>query len=73
MLRRTFVLVGSVVLLGLSSFFATPFAAADTGGVTCPPEQPICLIVVDGPEGWVIIDVESPYDSLLSFLAQYRK
>jgi hypothetical protein len=30
------------------------------------------FIVIDGPEGWVIIDVESPYDSLRSFLAQYR-
>ena len=29
------------------------------------------FIVVNGPDGWVIIDVESPYDSLGSFLAQY--
>jgi hypothetical protein len=29
------------------------------------------FIVVNGPDGWVIIDVESPYDSLRSFLAQY--
>jgi hypothetical protein len=31
------------------------------------------FIVVKGPGGWVIIDVESPYDSLRSFMAQYRK
>jgi hypothetical protein len=30
------------------------------------------FIVVNGPDGWVIIDVESPHDSLRMFLAQYR-
>jgi hypothetical protein len=30
------------------------------------------FIVVNGPEGWVISDVESPHDSLRMFLAQYR-
>jgi len=30
------------------------------------------FILVDGPEGWVISDVESPHDSLRMFLAQYR-
>jgi hypothetical protein len=30
------------------------------------------FLVVNGPDGWVIIDVESPHDSLRSFLAQYR-
>ncbi len=30
------------------------------------------FILVDGPEGWVIADVESPHDSLRMFLAQYR-
>jgi hypothetical protein len=29
--------------------------------------------VVDGPEGWVMTDVESPHDSLRMFLAQYKK
>jgi hypothetical protein len=29
-------------------------------------------LVVNGPEGWLIIDVESPYDSLRSFLAQFK-
>jgi hypothetical protein len=29
-------------------------------------------LVVNGPDGWVIIDVESPYDSLRSFLAQFN-
>jgi hypothetical protein len=30
------------------------------------------FIVVNGPEGWVVYDVESPHDSLRMFLAQYR-
>jgi hypothetical protein len=30
-------------------------------------------LVVNGPGGWVITDVESPYDSLRSFLIQYKK
>jgi hypothetical protein len=30
------------------------------------------FIVVDGPGGWVILDVESPHDSLRMFLAQYK-
>jgi hypothetical protein len=30
------------------------------------------FIVTDGPDGWVILDVESPHDSLRMFLAQYR-
>jgi hypothetical protein len=30
------------------------------------------FIVVNGPDGWRIMDVESPYDSLRSFMAQYR-
>ena len=29
------------------------------------------FVVVDGPEGWTIYDVESPHDSLRLFLAQY--
>jgi hypothetical protein len=29
------------------------------------------FIVVNGPDGWVILDVESPHDSLRAFLAQY--
>jgi hypothetical protein len=29
------------------------------------------FIVVNGPEGWLIADVESPHDSLRMFLAQY--
>lgn len=31
------------------------------------------FIVVDGPDGWVISDVESPHDSLRLFLAQYAR
>src|ERR1700719_1177151 len=30
------------------------------------------FIVVNGPDGWVILDVESPHDSLRMFLAQHR-
>jgi hypothetical protein len=30
------------------------------------------FVLVNGPDGWVIIDVESPRDSLRMFLAQYR-
>jgi hypothetical protein len=30
------------------------------------------FILVNGPEGWLITDVESPHDSLRMFLAQFR-
>ena len=30
------------------------------------------FMVADGPGGWVILDVESPHDSLRMFLAQHR-
>jgi hypothetical protein len=30
------------------------------------------FLVVNGPDGWVISDVESPHDSLRMFLAQHR-
>jgi hypothetical protein len=30
------------------------------------------FILVNGPEGWLISDVESPHDSLRMFLTQYR-
>jgi hypothetical protein len=30
------------------------------------------FIVVNGPDGWVIADVESPHDSLRMFLAQFK-
>jgi hypothetical protein len=30
------------------------------------------FVLVNGPDGWVIYDVESPHDSLRAFLAQYR-
>jgi hypothetical protein len=30
------------------------------------------FILVNGADGWVISDVESPHDSLRAFLAQYR-
>jgi hypothetical protein len=31
------------------------------------------FIVVNGPDGWVILDVESPHDSLWMFLAQFKR
>jgi hypothetical protein len=31
------------------------------------------FIVVNGPDGWLISDVESPYDSLRLFLDQFRR
>jgi hypothetical protein len=31
------------------------------------------FIVINGPEGWVIADVESPHDSLRMFLVQFRR
>jgi hypothetical protein len=31
------------------------------------------FILVNGPGGWVMTDVESPHDSLRMFLAQYKK
>ena len=30
------------------------------------------FIVVNGPDGWVISDIESPHDSLRMFLAQHK-
>jgi hypothetical protein len=30
------------------------------------------FVVVNGPEGWLITDVESPYDSLRMFLEQFK-
>jgi hypothetical protein len=30
------------------------------------------FIVIKGSDGWVILDVESPHDSLRAFLAQYK-
>jgi hypothetical protein len=35
-------------------------------------EVTLNFILVNGPDGWVISDIESPHDSLRMFLAQYR-
>jgi hypothetical protein len=35
-------------------------------------EVTLNFILVNGPDGWVISDVESPHDSLRMFLAQYK-
>ncbi|HEV2156507.1 hypothetical protein [Bradyrhizobium sp.] len=36
--------------------------------------RPVALnfVLVNGPEGWLIMDVESPHDSLRMFLEQFR-
>jgi hypothetical protein len=31
------------------------------------------FVVVNGPDGWVISDIESPHDSLRLFLVQFRR
>ena len=31
------------------------------------------FVLVNGPEGWLITDIESPHDSLRMFLEQFRK
>jgi hypothetical protein len=36
------------------------------------PAVTMNFILVNGPDGWVISDVESPHDSLRMFLAQYK-
>jgi hypothetical protein len=33
----------------------------------------LSFIVVNGPDGWLIADVESPHDSLQMFLAQFKR
>ena len=43
-------------------------AAFDNQGKTIT----LNFILIDGPNGWVISDVESPHDSLRMFLAQYQ-
>ena len=43
-------------------------AAFDNGGRAVT----LNFILVNGPDGWVIWDVESPHDSLRLFLAQYQ-
>ena len=44
-------------------------AAFDNNG------RPVTLnfILIDGPDGWVITDVETPHDSLRMFLTQYHR
>src|SRR5665213_3911752 len=43
-------------------------AAFDNNGRTVT----LNFVLVNGPDGWVITDVESPRDSLRMFLAQYK-
>jgi hypothetical protein len=62
--------LGAVAIAILRKQFDKTYVAVafDNGG------HPVTLnfIVVNGPDGWVILDVESPHDSLRMFLAQYR-
>ena len=39
-----------VAIIAISLLIGSaPHASADTGGVTCPPDQPLCIVVVTGP------------------------
>jgi hypothetical protein len=61
--------LGAVAISILRKQFDKTYVAVafDNGG------RPVTLnfIVVNGPDGCVILDVESPHDSLRMFLAQY--
>jgi hypothetical protein len=62
--------LGAVSISILRKQFDKTYVAAgfDNNG----REVTLNFIVVNGPDGWVISDVESPHDSLRMFLAQYR-
>ncbi len=51
MLRRARASLLGLLTVGVSFVAAAPASHADTGGVSCPPEQPICVVVVTGPGG----------------------
>jgi hypothetical protein len=62
--------IGAVSISILRGQFDKTYVAAaftNKGGAVT-----LNFIVVNGPDGWVILDVESPHDSLRAFLAQYR-
>ena len=44
----------------------------DWRAVVTTTQKRASFILVNGPDGWVISDVESPHDSLTMFLAQHR-
>jgi hypothetical protein len=62
--------LGPVAIAILSRQYDKTYVAAnfDNHG------RPVTLnfILVNGPEGWLITDVESPHDSLRMFLEQFR-
>jgi ribulose bisphosphate carboxylase small subunit len=62
--------LGAVSLSTLRKQFDKTYVAAafDNSG----RRVTLNFILVNGPDGWVITDVESPHDSLRMFLAQYR-
>jgi hypothetical protein len=62
--------IGAVTIAILRKQFDKTYVAAgfDNNGRAVT----LNFILVDGPEGWVISDVESPHDSLRMFLAQYK-
>ena len=62
--------LGAVSITILRKQFDKPYVAVgfDNNGRAVT----LNFSVVNGPDGWVISDVESPHDSLRMFLAQYK-
>jgi hypothetical protein len=62
--------IGAVAISILRRQFDKTYVAVafDNNGRTVT----LNFILVNGPDGWVISDVESPQDSLRAFLAQYK-
>ncbi|MDI1265066.1 MAG: hypothetical protein PS018_17585 [bacterium] len=63
--------IGPVAIAILRKQFDKTYVTAsfDNNGRTVT----LNFIVVNGPDGWLISDVESPHDSLRLFLAQFRR
>jgi hypothetical protein len=70
MVQATSWKIGAVAIAVIRKQFDKTYVAAvfDNNG----RKVSMNFIVVDGPDGWLIADVESPHDSLRMFLAQYR-
>ena len=62
--------LGAITISILRKQYDKTFVAVafDNGGRTVT----LNFILVKGPEGWLISDVESPHDSLRMFLEQFR-
>jgi hypothetical protein len=70
MVQATSWKIGAVTISIIQKQFDKTYVAAvfDNNG----RKVSMNFILVDGPGGWLIADVESPHDSLRMFLAQYR-